>query len=162
VLSDVVAGSPKLLPPFVGEAKYAAELRNHYWQHVRQARGDSSIVTATHRTPYPLKSAQCSDRPAEDTGANFGRIARYGLLDTFVPDTTKLEASGIPIAAWLAFFRLFTDQDRDLDQTIERIGSSLSRYADLPADQRHVLIESFERIASVLRSHAPGAARRRT
>lgn len=161
VLSDVVAGSPKLLPPFVGEAKHAAQLRNHYWQHVREAQGNSSITTASHRTPYPMKADQCSDRAAEDTGGNFGRIARYGLLDAFVPDTTKLEASGIPIAAWLVFFRLFTDQDRDLDQTIERIGSSISRYANVPAADRDVLVESFERIVSILRGLPTGAARRR-
>ncbi|MDL1869069.1 hypothetical protein FBQ98_06535 [Gammaproteobacteria bacterium PRO6] len=51
VLSDVVAGAPKLLRPFVGEARYAAELRNYYWQKMRAERGgNGNITTATHQT----------------------------------------------------------------------------------------------------------------
>jgi hypothetical protein len=158
ILSDVVAGSPKLLPPFVGEAKYAAQLRNYYWQHVREAKGSSDIVPASHKSPYPaVKTDQCSDRAVEDGGGNFGRIARYGLLDIFVPETTKQEASGIPIAAWLTFFKLFTDRIGEVEGVISSIEAAFKKYSDIPGTDRDSLRESFERIVSILKAHSEDA-----
>lgn len=153
VLSDVVAGSPKLLRPFVGEARYAAELRNHYWQAMRIERGGNGrITTAVHQTPYPaVKTDQCSDRAEDDGGGNFGRVARYGLLDDFVKFTAKQEVSGIPVRAWLTFFRIFSDNARSLDTVVTTIESALRGYRDVDASERIVLIESFERIVAILK-----------
>lgn len=156
VLSDVVAGSPKLLRPFVGEARYAAELRNHYWQTMRSSRGgNGNIVSATHKTPYPaVKTDQCSDRAEDDGGGNFGRVARYGLLDDFVKSTEKQEVSGIPVRAWLTFFKIFSDNARNLDTVVTTIESALKRYGKLGAGEKAALVESFERIVSILKEES--------
>ena len=153
VLSDVVAGSPKLLRPFVGEARYAAELRNHYWQTMRAERGgNGSITPATHQAPYPaVKTDQCSDRAEDDGGGNFGRIARYGLLDDFVKSTEKQEVSGIPVRAWLTFFKIFSDNARNLDTVVTSIESALRRYRDIGDGEKAALVESFERIVAILK-----------
>ncbi|MHB1643064.1 MAG: hypothetical protein ACYCS8_10420 [Acidithiobacillus sp.] len=156
VLSDVVAGSPKLLRPFVGEARYAAELRNHYWQTMRAERGgNGAIIQATHRSPYPaVKTDQCSDRAVDDGGGNFGRIARYGLLDDFVKSTEKQDVSGIPVRAWLTFFRIFSDNARNLETVVTSIEGALRRYKDLGESEKTALVESFERIVAILKSEA--------
>ena len=153
VLSDVVAGAPKLLRPFVGEARYAAELRNYYWQKMRAERGgNGNITTATHQTPYPaVKTDQCSDRAEDDGGGNFGRIARYGLLDEFVASVKKQEVSGIPVLAWLTFFRIFSDNARNLDTVVATVESALRRYADHGESEHAALVEAFERIVAILK-----------
>jgi hypothetical protein len=154
VLSDVVAGSPKLMRPFVGEARYAAQLRNHYWQSMRTSGGGNGrVVLAAHRRPYPaVKTDQCSDRAEDDGGGNFGRIARYGLLDEFIKATAKQEASGIPVKAWLTFFKVFGDSSRDLDAVIGSIETSMKRFAGDTGAERDVLIDCFERIVSTLKA----------
>jgi len=153
VLSDVVAGSPKLLRSFVGEARHAAELRNFYWQTMRAERGgNGNIISATHQSPYPaVKTDQCSDRAEEDGGGNFGRVARYGLLDEFVKSTGKQEISGIPVRAWLTFFKIFSDNARNLDTVVITIESALRRYGGTGEGEKAALVESFERIASILK-----------
>lgn len=155
VLSDVVAGSPKLLSPFVGEARYAAELRNYYWQSMRIKQGaNGSIIPAAHQAPYPaVKTDQCSDRPQDDGGGNFGRVARYGLLDDFVKSTEKQDLSGIPVRAWLTFFKIFSDNARNLESVVGSIESALRRYKDIGAGEKAALVESFERIVAILKQN---------
>lgn len=156
VLSDVVAGSPKLLRPYVGEARFAAELRNHYWRTMRAEKGaNGNIVSATHQTPYPaVKTDPCLDRAADDGGGNFGRIARYGLLDDFVKSTERHEASGIPVKAWLTFFKIFSDNARNLDTVVTTIESALQRYSHLGQGEKTALVECFERIVVTLKGEA--------
>jgi len=153
VLSNVVAGHPKLLRPFVGEARYAAQLRNHYWQTMREARGaNGSIIPANHQTPYPaVKTDQCSDRAEDDGGGNFGRVARYGLLDEFVKSTGKQQVSGIPVRAWLTFFKIFSDTTHDLDGVVTSIEHVLRRYRDIDDGEKNALVESFEQIVAILK-----------
>jgi hypothetical protein len=152
VLSDVVAGSPKLLRPFVDEARYAAELRNHYWQSMRAGK-NGKILQAAHQKPYPaLKTDQCSDRAEDDGSGNFGRVARYGLLDEFVKATAKQEVSGIPVKAWLTFFKVFGDNARDLDAVVASIETAMQHFAGDKSADKDVLIECFERIVSTLKS----------
>ena len=123
VLSDVVAGTPKLLRPFVGQAKFAAQLRNFYWHKMRTAEGgEPRILLADHRTPYPSsKVDQCSDKALHDTGDNFGRVSRYGLMDEFVASTGKQLASGIPVEGWVRFFSHFSDAKEEHDQLIASV-----------------------------------------
>ena len=153
VLSDLVSGSPKLLRPFVGEAKYAAQLRIYYWQTMRSASGnDAGIVSALHQTPYPAqKTDQCSDRATNDGGKNFGRVARYGLLDVFTKATEKHEVSGIPIVAWLTFLKKFSDGSKDVDAIVESIQSITDGAGNVSRSDRASLIDAFERIVDVLK-----------
>lgn len=160
LLSDVVAGSPKLLTPFVVEAKFAAQLRNFHWQNYRAGRGGNSGITlATHRTPYPAqKTDQSSDRADNDGGGNFGRVARYKLLDTFVDATHKHLAAGIPVKAWLKFFGVFSDSARETDAVLLEI-SRLFRTESLASqEQKDLLVQSLELLLAKVREAPTGPA----
>jgi len=152
VLSDVVAGSPKLLRPFVTEARYAAQLRNWYWHTMRtRQHKNGTVIPAQHQTPYPaVKTDQCSDRADDDGGGNFGRIARYGLLDDFVKATENQHLSGIPVRAWLRFFKTFSDNTGDVDVVDAAIERALRPYQNRDAQERKALIAAFERIIDIL------------
>lgn len=156
VLSDVIAGSPRLLSPFVGEARYAAELRNHYWQYTRVVKGKAAsraIIPAQHRTPYPaVKTDQCSDRAEGDGGGNFGRVARYGLLDDFVRSTRIQEVSGIPVAAWLSFFRVFGDRDVALTDMAPAVEGALKQFKPKSQADKEALADLLSQAATFLRA----------
>lgn len=113
VLSNVLAGSPIIFPPFVESARYAADMRTHYWQNVRKSDSDKTIHFATKVAPYPKKSDQISDKPASDSGGNFGRIARYNLMDAYTSDMKKTHVRGVPVDAWLQFFKKFEKADAE-------------------------------------------------
>lgn len=103
-LSEVISGRPIMFPPFIEIAKYAAEHRNHWWQHVRKARGDTTIVAPDDAHPYPSKADKIDDMLESDTGSNFGRLARTGLMDDYIAGIMELLLSGVPIAKWVEFF----------------------------------------------------------
>lgn len=153
VLSDVIAGKPKLLRPFVDEAKYAAELRNYYWQKMREASDkNGKIVLASHQTPYPnSKVDQCSDNAAVDGGHNFGRVARYGLMDDFVKSTHRKEIAGIPVAAWLKFFKIFKDTSNDIDEILYGIESGFKNFIPEKPESKESLTILVEQILEVLK-----------
>ena len=106
-LDKVVSGSPIVFKPFVVSARYAAEFRNHWWSHVRDARGDTAIESPTILGPYPSSKDRIADKPVRDGGGNFGRIARTGLLDDYVRMALETSLSGIPTKEWVAFLKRF-------------------------------------------------------
>jgi hypothetical protein len=96
--------------PYLVSAKYAAGLRNHYWQHGRKAKSDSGIRSPKGPVrPYPRKTDQIADVPASDPGGNFGRYARTGLMDEYKKRILGQTICGVPAGAWLDFFRLFAE-----------------------------------------------------
>jgi hypothetical protein len=154
VLSDVIAGKPKLLKPFVDEAKYAAELRNYYWRTRRGAAGgNGGIIIASHQSPYPnSKVDPCSDRAEEDSSNNFGRVARYGLMDDFVKATHKKEISGIPVGAWLKFFKIFKDSSDGLDKMLAEIESGFRGLVPKEKETRENLVAAVGQILATLKT----------
>ncbi|MBV8054987.1 MAG: hypothetical protein JO071_07080 [Deltaproteobacteria bacterium] len=106
-LSNVLSGSPVVYSVFVDLARYTAERRNYYWQHERQTSQDTSIILAMGVIPYPAKSAQIADRPVWDAGGNFGRLARYGIMEEYVQQTMETELRGVPARQWLRFFKTY-------------------------------------------------------
>lgn len=168
VLSDVIAGTPKLLLPYVGEAKHAALYRNFYWRTMRTREGKNpGIIEAEHRTPYPAsKVDKCSDSGADDSGDNFGRIARSGLLDEFVTQTGKQLVSGIPVKAWVKFFRVFSDNATDVDMATGMVERAMQSYVVESDDDRRALVAAVEmllerlRTAPVVAAPRPAARRR--
>ncbi len=105
LLSYVLSGSPIVLRPFVQPARYCAEKRNHYWQHERGTRSDTGIRTPDDARPYPAKSDLISDKPNYDSGGNFGRLARYGIMDEYIRAMLEEPVCGIPAGSWIRFFR---------------------------------------------------------
>ena len=123
LLSEVISGTPKLLIPYKESARFAAEYRNYYWQKSRQDRDENSNIQTppeVYRHPYPSSKQESSDKAAEDKGGNFGRIARSGLLDTFVNKTKSLDYLGIKIIHWITFFKAISETSTD-----EQIGRKL-------------------------------------
>lgn len=104
-LSNVLAGTPVIHPPFIELASFAAEKRNYYWQYERRARGDTRITVPQKINPYPTKGDHISDKPASDAGGNFGRIARYGIMTSYVQEAMSIKVRGITARDWLTFFQ---------------------------------------------------------
>lgn len=154
VLSDVVAGMPKLLRPFVGQAKFAAQLRNFYWHQMRTSeRGEPRIHLAHHRTPYPSsKVDQCSDKAVHDSGDNFGRVSRYGLMNEFIASTGKQLASGIPVDAWVKFFSHFSDAKIEHDQLIASVARAFKAAELTKLEALDALIHAQEAFVEELKA----------
>lgn len=113
-LDNVLSGNPAAAEPFVVSARWAAEYRNHYWEHTRKVRGsnvDRSVHHPEGAHPYPTKDVLTLDVPGHDGGGNFGRVARVsGLMDDFVRESNQLEVLGIPVSDWNWFLRIHSDQ----------------------------------------------------
>jgi hypothetical protein len=110
VFENVVSGAPRLMRPFVREARYAAEMKNWYWQHGRTGLAAkeasnpaySMVTFATDVGPYPLKSDPIADVPMHDSG-NFGRVSRTGIMSDFLEDVKAELLAGIPLSDWVTF-----------------------------------------------------------
>ncbi len=114
VFENVVSGAPRLLQPFVREARYAAEMKNWYWQHGRATRGSGSndykaIGFASEAAPYPTRTDLVDDVATVDGGNNFGRVSRTGIMKEFLAELKDQPLAGIPLNDWGSFFAQFTD-----------------------------------------------------
>lgn len=127
-LSEVISGTPQLFNPFVTGARYAAEYRNWYWQHGMSGKSDKTINLAALNQFYPASKSEMNDQPASDSGNNFGRLARYGILDEYMKLLRQEKLSGIPIDAWQKFLSFFKEErqdeniSRDLDRLLTEVG----------------------------------------
>jgi hypothetical protein len=109
VLSNVIAGSPRVLVPYIESARYAAEYRNYHWSALRDTDGSRKITQPAPVSPYPAKSNQIADVPEADGGGNFGRFARTGIMDTYRARVMQEPLCGISAEHWLAFFKVFRE-----------------------------------------------------
>lgn len=128
-LSNTISGSPRAYAPWVESAKYAADFRTYYWQHTRQTTADRGISFANDAKPYPSKSSQIADVPAEDNGDNFGRIARTRMMDAFIEEALDQPLSGIPARYWLGFFKAFKDNATrtEIEDEIRRLQDRIAK-----------------------------------
>lgn len=107
-LSNVISGKPVLESPYIEQARYAADLRTHYWEH-RSANAQPVEHPDTH--PYPEPGSSYSDIVHDDRGGNFGRIARvHGLMDDFIKETMQTTLAGIEARWWVQFLKLFDER----------------------------------------------------
>lgn len=148
-LDEVISGAPRLLRPFVDEARYAAEARNHYWEHSRNVTGPAALVSpAAHQTPYPTKSQKFNDEAASDSGGNFGRVARSRIMDDFIKALMEQPLSGIPAQYWQKFLEIFAEgvSGEQIDAKIARL-----RAAAEAAGLTDTTPGPFEKIEDALR-----------
>lgn len=110
VLSNVLSGNPIVFSPYIENARYVAEYRNYWWQHIRNARSSTRIISAENVTPYPAAKSKIVDEPERDTGNNFGRIARTGLIDDYINYFQSEVLAGIRVDAWQAFLKQQIDR----------------------------------------------------
>lgn len=109
-LSNVLSGTPVVAAPWVESVRYAAQYRNYWWQEIRTAKSDPTIVSPIENVgPYPAKSDMIADKPVSDPGSNFGRLARTGIMDIFLQTSLESLIAGIPAEHWIKFFRIFSE-----------------------------------------------------
>ena len=113
VLSNVLSGNPIVLKPYIETARYVAEYRNYWWRSIRKSKSSEEIISPLDVTPYPSAKTQISDMPVSDSGNNFGRIARIGLLDEYVQSFQDYNLLGVRTADWRRFLKEQVERNAD-------------------------------------------------
>lgn len=154
VLGNVISGSPILFEPFVESAKYAANYRNYHWQHVRKSSQDKSIDVPGDVAPYPSKSDQILDKPRSDGGGNFGRLARTGLMDSYMQKLDDVQLCGIKTLYWRQFLKAFQESttDEEIRTALERLKKRVQTATDIPSEKSRsalTIIAELERILDI-------------
>ena len=157
-LGDVLSGAPVVIDPYIEQAKYAAEMRNYYWQHQRGAASKTGIESPKGVHPYPSAKTHTSDKPESDSGGNFGRVARvHGLMDEFIANALGTPISGIECRFWIDFFRVFTDASSSeaIEESMTRLLARKSTNNDVERAQKAV--EHVRALTGILNGDAlPG------
>ncbi len=112
-LSNVLSGNPIVLKPYIETARYVAEYRNYWWRHIRNSQSSTEIDSPVGVTPYPRAKTKISDQPENDSGKNFGRIARIGLLDEYVKSFQDYDLLGVSVADWRRFLKEQVERNED-------------------------------------------------
>jgi hypothetical protein len=151
VLGNVISGSPMLFEPFVESARYAAHYRNHHWQHIRKTRLSTQIEIPTGVGPYPAKADQILDRPHSDGGGNFGRLARTGMMDSYMEKLNEVQLCGIKTTYWRQFLKAFQESTTDAEArlALERLRQRIQQATDIPAPKAQAalaIISELERL----------------
>lgn len=151
VLGNVISGSPILFEPFVESAKYAANYRNYHWQHVRKTKQDTRIEIPDEVSPYPSKADQILDRPRSDGGGNFGRLARTGMMDSYMQKLNNVQLCGIKTDYWRQFLKAFQESttDAEVRTAIERLKQRVQQTADSASSKAQsalVIVAELERL----------------
>lgn len=128
LLSDVTAGKPVLLPPYIELAKYAAQMRNYQWQEYRKSKGENPEIKrpdSRYRHPYPGAKQEASDSAVDDRGGNFGRIARPGqggLLNQYMNEVLNTYYLGIKLKHWIKMFKPVAEgrNDAQIESALDR------------------------------------------
>jgi len=64
-----------------------------YWTHKRRGSLDKKIHLSSVDQYYPTKSDMISDRHESDSGGNFGRLARAGVMEDYIAELFDREIS---------------------------------------------------------------------
>jgi hypothetical protein len=150
-LSNAVAGVAQVTEPWVESARYAAEYRDYYWQHIRRTQGDTSIHYPPDAHPYPRKAELVTATPAYD-GDNFGRLPRSKpLMVDFIVRSKQHEVLGIPVGDWISFLKMHSDTatPEDVEQALQ---AELQRHLkNVTPDTAAELLALLEKVGSLLR-----------
>lgn len=147
-LDEVISGAPRLMRPFIEEARFAAEHRNHYWSVLRGVSGaNAEVIMSSVSEPYPTKGQQFNDEAKNDKGKNFGRVARGGLMSDFIQELLQQPVSGIPVQYWQKFLTIFAEgvSAEAVARKIETIRGDADK-ANLSPEGSH----AFDRIQDAL------------
>jgi hypothetical protein len=154
VLGNVISGSPILLEPFVESAKYAADYRNYHWQVIRQTKQDTGIEIPKNVRPYPAKADQILDKARSDGGGNFGRLARTGMMDSYMQKLNEVQLCGIKTIYWRQFLKAFQESTTDSEArlALERLRQRIQKATDIPSPKAQsalAIIAELERLLDI-------------
>lgn len=109
-LSNAAAGTAQVIEPWVANARFAAQWRDHWWQFVRQTRDAPGIYHPPDASPYPTRAELVDAVPDDDDGHDFGSLAHCKpLMDDFLARTSRHEILGIAVRSWYLFLRVHSD-----------------------------------------------------
>lgn len=149
VLNSVISGRPRIYSPYIESAKFAAEYRNYHWKTMRGEGKNSEIVIPADAEPYPRKADATNDKPQEDQGGNFGRIARTGMMADYLERMLLQHVCGIRATYWLEFFKIFHQDATDAE--IRKALGKLRKKAEAISESAQKM--SFLNVLSVLETH---------
>jgi len=148
-LSNVISGTPVAYQPWIEAARYCADMRTYYWQTLRSPHQEieRGIRAPVGVSPYPAKSDRIGDEPAADSGGNFGRLARTGVMTDYTAAMLDTPLCGIAVRHWLGFFKAF--RDNASAESIRGDLDRLSQLADgLPTDDQRK--DAIQRIVAAV------------
>lgn len=159
VLGNVISGSPILFEPFIESAKYAAEYRNYHWQYIRKTKQDTGIEIPEGVGPYPSKSDQILDKPHYDGGGNFGRLARTGMMDSYMQKLNDVQLCGIKTDYWRQFLKAFQESTTDAEArtALERLKRRVQQATDIPSPKAQSALAIIAELESLLDMTEQGA-----
>lgn len=133
-LSNVISGTPIAFVPYIEPAIYAADYRNHWWMYIRRSTSSRDINRPENVQPYPNKSDKINDMPVSDSGGNFGRFARTGIMDSYLEEMMELELCGVQVEHWLSFFKSFQGikDSQEIKNKIDRLSAKISSSRNMP------------------------------
>jgi len=154
VLGNVISGAPILFEPFVESAKYAAEYRNYHWQRIRETKQDTGILIPTGVGPYPSKADQILDKPLSDDGGNFGRLARTGMMDSYMQKLNEVQLCGIKTKYWRQFFKAFQESTTEAEahSALKRLRQQVQEVTEIPSPKAQAalaIIAELERLLDI-------------
>lgn len=152
VLGNVISGSPILFEPFIESARYAAEFRNYHWQHIRRTAQDATIEPPSGAQPYPSKSDQILDKPRVDSGGNFGRLARTGMMDAYMAKLNEVSLCGIKTVYWREFLKAFQESTTDVQAraALDRLRQRVQQATDLPSPKAQAVFTIIAELEKLL------------
>jgi len=155
VLGNVISGSPILFEPFIESAKYAAEFRNHHWQNIRRTTSDSAIDAPSGAKPYPSKADQILDKPHSDSGGNFGRLARTGMMDNYMAKLNEVSLCGIKTVFWRDFLKAFQESTSDAQAraALDRLRQRVLQLATVPSPKAQAAFTIISELEKLLDIH---------
>lgn len=111
-LNDVISGEPQIYEPYVCSAKWASRYVDYYWKELRDTDLDRSINRPDGIGPYPAsKSDAIQDDPVEDSGGNYGRLARANMMDDYLTRMVNGRLAGIRAEKWIEFLVEAREED---------------------------------------------------
>ncbi|HWG72786.1 MAG TPA: hypothetical protein VG184_01895 [Acidimicrobiales bacterium] len=134
-LKNVLSGVPVVYEPYIEQARFVADYRNFWWQHLRESRADRTIRPAPQAAgPYPPPKSKVNDEAVSDSGRNFGRVARIGVMDGYVDAMLAKRVSGVEARHWVLFFKTYAEA-ADPEAITARLTVELQKLAAVATEE---------------------------
>lgn len=100
------------------------------------------------------KSDRILDKPIADSGGNFGRLARTGMMDTYMKKLDDVRLCGIKTVFWREFLKTFRESTTDVQArtALERLKKRVQRATNLPsptAQSTLAIVDELERLLNL-------------